>query len=105
MGLVRQSLERQWPGTCVFLALGQYRLRINSFGDNVMSVTNIPGDLFRIRHDMVKTVLNSFCLTSHMRAECEVYGPFRDLSPVEALVEGARNPQELHLIENILELS
>ena len=52
-----------------------------------MSVTNIPGDLFRIRHDMVKTVLNSFCLTSHLRAECEVYGLFRDLIPVEALGE------------------
>ena len=52
-----------------------------------MSVTNIPGDLFRIRHDMVKTVLNSFCLTSNMRAECEVYGLFRDLIPVEALGE------------------
>ena len=67
--------------------LGQHGLRIDSFGDNVMSVTNIPGDLFRIRHDMVKTVLNSFCLTSHMRAECEVYGLFRDLIPVEALGE------------------
>jgi hypothetical protein len=52
-----------------------------------MSVSNIPGDLFRIRHDMVKTVLNSFCLTSHLRAECEVYGLFRDLIPVEALGE------------------
>ena len=41
--------------------------------------------MFRIRHDMVKTTLNSFCLTSHLRAECEVYGLFRDLIPVEAL--------------------
>ena len=50
-----------------------------------MSVSNIPGDLFRFRHDTVKTVLNSFCLTSNIRAECEVYGLFRDLIPVEAL--------------------
>ena len=79
------------PSPCcqpkVGVPLGQHGLRIDSFGDNVMSVTNIPGDLFRIRHDMVKTVLNSFCLTSHMRAECEVYGIFRDLIPVEALVQ------------------
>ena len=50
-----------------------------------MSVSNIPGDFFRMRHDMVKTTLNSFCLTSSLRAECEVYGLFRDLIPVEAL--------------------
>ena len=50
-----------------------------------MSVSNIPGDLFRVRHDRVKTLLNSFCLTSNLRAECEVYGLFRDLIPVEAL--------------------
>ena len=51
-----------------------------------MSVTNIPGDLFRFRHDTVKTVLTFFfCLTSKIRAECEVYGLFRDLIPVEAL--------------------
>ena len=36
---------------------------------------------------MVKTVLNSFCLTSNLRAECEVYGLFRDLIPVAALGE------------------
>ena len=50
-----------------------------------MSVSNIPGDLFRVRHDRVKTLLNSFCLTSQLRAECEVYGMFRDLIPVEVL--------------------
>jgi hypothetical protein len=33
----------------------------------------------------MKTVLKSFCLTSNIRAECEVYGLFRDLIPVEAL--------------------
>ena len=50
-----------------------------------MSVTNIHGDSFRIRHDKVKTVLNRFCLTSNLRAECEVFGLFKDLLPQEAL--------------------
>ena len=50
-----------------------------------MSVSNIPGDMFRIRHDTVKTVLNSFCMSSTIRTECEVYGMFKDLIPVEAL--------------------
>ena len=68
--------------------LGQHGLHIDNFGDNIMSVSNIPGDLFRFRHDTVKTVLNSFCLTSNIRAECEVYGLFRDLIPVEPAMLG-----------------
>ena len=52
-----------------------------------MSVSNIPGDLFRKRHDIVKTVINSFCVTSGVRAECEVFGIFRDIIPVQALAE------------------
>ena len=50
-----------------------------------MSVSNIPGDTFRTRHDTVKTVLNSFCTTSGIRAECEVYGLFKHLIPDKAL--------------------
>ena len=65
--------------------LGQHGLHVDAFGDNVMSVSNIPGDLFRVRHDTVKTVINSFCVTSTIRAECEVFGLFRDLIPVEAM--------------------
>ena len=49
-------------------------MNVDSFGDNLMSVTNIPGDSFRHRHDKVKTVLNRFCLTSSIKAECEVFG-------------------------------
>ena len=66
-------------------SLDQRGLHLDGFGDNVMSVSNIPGDTFRTRHDTVKTVLNSFCMTSAIRAECEVYGLFRDLIPVQAL--------------------
>ena len=65
--------------------LGQHGLHVDAFGDNVMSVSNIPGDLFRVRHDTVKTVINSFCVTSTIRAECEVFGLFRDLIPVGAM--------------------
>ena len=50
--------------------LGQHGMVVDCFGDNLMSVTNIPGDSFRHRHDKVKTVLNSFCLSSNVRAEC-----------------------------------
>ena len=77
------------PSPCCQPKLGesleQHGLHLDAYGDNIMSVSNIPGDLFRVRHDTVKTVLNSFCMTSSIRAECEVYGIFRDLIPVQAL--------------------
>ena len=62
-------------------------LRQHGLGDNLMSVTNIPGDSFRHIHDKVKTVINSFCVSSSIPAECEVFGLFRDLLPVQALEE------------------
>ena len=68
--------------------LGQHGLLVDSFGDNLMSVTNIPGDSFRHRHDKTKTMLNRLCLASNVRAECEVFGAFRDLIPVDALQQG-----------------
>ena len=71
------------------VSLEQHGLHLDAFGDNIMSVSNIPGDMFRIRHDTVKTVLNSFCMTSTIRAECEVYGIFKDLIPVQALEQEA----------------
>ena len=67
--------------------MGQHGLQLDTYGDNLMSVTNIPGDSFRTRHDTVKTLLNSFCVTSGIRAECEVYGLFKDLIPHQALEE------------------
>ena len=77
------------PSPCCQAKLGesldQHGMHVDAYGDNIMSVSNIPGDMFRIRHDTVKTVLNSFCLTSTIRAECEVYGMFKDLIPVQAL--------------------
>ena len=65
--------------------LGQKGLLVDPFGTNVLSVSNIPGDHYRTRHDKVKTVIHSFCLTSGLTAECEVFGMFKDLIPVEAL--------------------
>ena len=38
-------------------SLGQRSLTLDAFGDNIMSVTNVPGDSFRTRHDKVKTVI------------------------------------------------
>ena len=59
--------------------LEQHSLKIDVYGDNV------PGDMFRIRHDTVNTDLNKFYLTYTIRAECEVYGMFKDLILVQAL--------------------
>ena len=77
------------PSPCclpkVGVPLGQKGLLVDPFGTNVLSVSNIPGDHYRTRHDKVKTVIHSLCLTSGLIAECEVFGLFRDLIPVEAM--------------------
>ena len=50
---------------------------------NIMSDV-LPSDHLRARHDIVKTAINSLCLASSLRVECEVYGQFSDLIPAEA---------------------
>ena len=67
--------------------LGERNLTIDPYGDNILSVSNIPGGAFTARHDLVKGTINSLILDSGVRADCEVYGAFRDLIPVEALTE------------------
>ena len=62
-------------------------LAIDAFGDNILSVSNIPGGSLTARHDMVKLALNSLIMDSGIRAECEIFGLFKDLIPVEALAE------------------
>ena len=68
-------------------SLGMRNLTIDAFGDNILSVSNIPGGAFTARHDTVKMAINSLILDSGIRADCEVFGMFRDLIPVEALAE------------------
>ena len=62
-------------------------LTIDAFGDNILSVSNIPGGAFTARHDTVKCAINSLILDSGIRADCEVFGVFKDLIPVDALAE------------------
>ena len=62
-------------------------LKVDIFGDNILSVSNIPGGSFTVRHDLVKGAINSLILDSGVRADCEVFGVFRDLISVEALAE------------------
>ena len=80
---------------------------MDRIGDNLLSVTNVPGESFRHRHDKVKTVLNRFCLASNVRAECEVFGAFRDLIPGHALdqqqggLERGRGARDYYLISGL----
>ena len=67
--------------------LGERNLTVDPFGDNVCSVSNIPGGSFTARHDLVKTCISALCIDAGLRAECEVFGAFRDLIPVQALQE------------------
>ena len=49
------------PSPCCQAKLGeplqQHGLSVDPFGDNILSVSNIPGDHCRIRHDSVKMLL------------------------------------------------
>ena len=65
--------------------LGMRGLTIDPYGDNILSVSNIPGGCMTARHDLVKTTISSLCLDSGLRADCEVFGVFRDLIPEDAL--------------------
>ena len=64
--------------------LGMRNLTIDAFGDNILSVSNIPGGDLTARHDQVKLAINSLILDSGLRADCEVFGLFKSLIPVEA---------------------
>ena len=64
--------------------LGMRNLTIDAFGDNILSVSNIPGGDLTARHDQVKLAINSLILDSGLRADCEVCGLFKSLIPVEA---------------------
>ena len=55
-------------------------------------MSNIPGGAFTARHDTVKMAINSLILDSGIRADCEVFGMFRDLIPVEGLAEEENLP-------------
>ena len=85
------------PSPCVATrvgeSLGQRGLMIDPYGDNVLSVSNVPGGSFTARHDLVKTCFHTLCIDAGLRAECEVFGAFRDLLPVEALEQDAELQQ------------
>ena len=65
--------------------LGERNLTVDPFGDNISSVSNIPGGSLTARHDLVKTCIHTLCVDAGLRVECEVFGAFRDLIPVEAM--------------------
>ena len=73
--------------------MGERNLTVDPFGDNVSSVSNIPGGSFTARHDLVKTCINALCVDAGLRVECEVFGAFRDLIPVQALQEEEDVPE------------
>ena len=54
--------------------MGERNLTVDPFGDNVSSVSNIPGGSFTARHDLVKTCINALCVDAGLRVGCEVFG-------------------------------
>ena len=86
-GPLSVSVEGAGEGsvTGVGEVLGERNLTVDAFGDNVLSVSNIPGGSFTARHDLVKTCIHTLCVDAGLRVECEVFGAFRDLIPVQAM--------------------
>ena len=60
------------------------RSTVDMYGDRVMAA-QLPGDTWRIRHDMIKSELNRLMFWCNMPATCEVFGLFSHLIPQEGL--------------------
>ena len=60
------------------------RSYVDSYGDKVMAA-QLPGDTWRIRHDMIKSELNRLMLWCSLPSTCEVFGLFSHLIPQEGL--------------------
>ena len=61
---------------------------VDKFGDAVLCCTEIPGDGFRSRHDLVKQAIYKEACLSKIPTDLEVYGIFGDLLPASLTEEG-----------------
>ena len=76
------------------------RTLIDPHGDNIQS-TPLPGDHWRLRHDMVKLLLYSLCMWAGVRADMEVFNLFSHLIPQEGLSRLERHRQRQGLIPDL----
>ena len=68
--------EGRWEGKPV--ARG---VVIDKYGDAVVNCSQVIGDTWRRRHDLIKQRITSEALLAGVHVDCEVYGLFADLLP------------------------
>ena len=73
------------------------RVVVDKYGDNVQA-TNIPGDHWRKRHDMVKLLLYQLCLWAGLPVEMEVFNLFSRHIPQEALARVDKQRQRQAMV-------
>ena len=79
---------------------GRRQITIDRHGDTVQA-TNIPGDHFRHRHDMLKTTLYNMCKWAGLKAEMEVFNLFSRLIPQGELARYENNRQRQAIIPDL----
>ena len=79
---------------------GQWRITIDRHGDTVQA-TNIPGDHFRHRHDMLKIALYNMCKWAGLRVEMEAFNVFSHLIPQRELARYEQNRQRQAIIPDL----
>ena len=60
---------------------------VDPFGDEVMTAT-LPQDTWRTRHDVFKVEMVNIANEARVPIECEVFGEFRHLIPVQLMEDG-----------------
>ena len=70
------------------------RVKVDKYGDSVQA-TNVEGDHWRIRHDMIKLTLFNLCQWANVPAEMEVFNLFSRHIPQQGLarIESGRQRQ------------
>ena len=70
------------------------RVKVDKYGDNVQA-TNVMGDHWRIRHDLIKLTLFNLCQWANVPAEMEVFNIFSRHIPQQGLarIEAGRQRQ------------
>ena len=79
---------------------GLRQITIDKHGDTVQA-TNIPGDHFRQRHDLLKITMFNMCKWAGLKAKVEAYNVFSRLIPQRELARYEKNRQRQAIIPDL----
>ena len=75
--------EGRWEGKTVGRGI-----LIDKYGDAVVNCSEVIGDTWRRRHDLIKQRITTEALLAGVHVDCEVYGLFADLLPAALTAAG-----------------